>query len=91
MARPTTIGARSVATATTKRMSGARALIECLQRAGVEVMFGHPGGAALPLYDALYDADHIRHVLVRHEQVAAHAAVGYHRVTGIVMPTTSAS
>jgi len=84
MARPTTIGARSVATATTKRMSGARALIECLQRAGVEVMFGHPGGAALPLYDALYDAAHIRHVLVRHEQVAAHAAVGYHRVTGKV-------
>jgi len=65
-------------------MSGARALTECLQRAGVEVMFGHPGGAALPLYDALYDARSIRHVLVRHEQVAAHAAVGYHRVTGRV-------
>jgi acetolactate synthase-1/2/3 large subunit len=84
MARQTITGGRPVAAATTKRMSGARALIECLQRAGVEVMFGHPGGAALPLYDALYDAPQIRHVLVRHEQVAAHAAVGYHRVTGKV-------
>jgi acetolactate synthase-1/2/3 large subunit len=84
MARPTATGTKPVTTGTIKRMSGARALIECLQRAGVEVMFGHPGGAALPLYDALYDARQIRHVLVRHEQVAAHAAVGYHRVTGKV-------
>ncbi len=65
-------------------MSGALALIECLRRAGVEVIFGHPGGAALPLYDALYDAKGVRHVLVRHEQVGAHAATGYHRVTGKV-------
>jgi acetolactate synthase I/II/III large subunit len=84
MARPTATGTKPVTTGTIKRMSGARALIECLQRVGVEVMFGHPGGAALPLYDALYDARQIRHVLVRHEQVAAHAAVGYHRVTGKV-------
>jgi acetolactate synthase-1/2/3 large subunit len=63
-------------------MTGALALIECLHRAGVEVIFGHPGGAALPLYDALYDAKGIRHILVRHEQVGAHAATGYHRVTG---------
>jgi len=83
MARQTISGTRSVGASTVKRMSGARALIECLDRVGVEVMFGHPGGAALPLYDALYDAQ-IRHVLVRHEQVAAHAAVGYHRVTGKV-------
>ena len=82
MARQTISGTRPVAASTTKRMSGARALIECLERLGVDVMFGHPGGAALPLYDALYDARQIRHVLVRHEQVAAHAAVGYHRVTG---------
>ncbi len=82
MARQTMPGARTVAARTSKRMSGAHALTECLRRAGVEVMFGHPGGAALPLYDALYDAREIRHVLVRHEQVAAHAAVGYHRVTG---------
>jgi acetolactate synthase I/II/III large subunit len=84
MARQTMPAAKQVAAGATKRMSGACALIECLDRAGVEVMFGHPGGAALPLYDALYDARQIRHVLVRHEQVAAHAAVGYHRVTGKV-------
>ena len=84
MARQTLPGTRPVAAGTPKRMSGACALIECLRRAGVDVMFGHPGGAALPLYDALYDAREIRHVLVRHEQVAAHAAVGYHRVTGKV-------
>jgi acetolactate synthase I/II/III large subunit len=84
MARTTMSGARPVLTGAPKRMSGARALIECLRRAGVDVMFGHPGGAALPLYDALYDAREIHHVLVRHEQVAAHAAVGYHRVTGKV-------
>jgi acetolactate synthase-1/2/3 large subunit len=84
MVRQTVPGVRPATASVTKRMSGARALIECLDRVGVEVMFGHPGGAALPLYDALYDARHIRHVLVRHEQVAAHAAVGYHRVTGKV-------
>ncbi|HYM91601.1 MAG TPA: biosynthetic-type acetolactate synthase large subunit, partial [bacterium] len=84
MTRPTMPGTRPAATRITKRMSGARALIECLERVGVDVMFGHPGGAALPLYDALYDARQIRHLLVRHEQVAAHAAVGYHRVTGKV-------
>jgi acetolactate synthase I/II/III large subunit len=82
MARQTTPVARPASA--TKRMTGARALIECLHRAGVEYIFGHPGGAALPLYDALYDADGIRHLLVRHEQVAAHAATGYHRVTGRV-------
>jgi len=84
MTRSALSGTKPAATRVTKRMSGARALIECLDRAGVDVMFGHPGGAALPLYDALYDAHQIRHVLVRHEQVAAHAAVGYHRVTGKV-------
>src|SRR5436853_2228673 len=84
MTRSALSGTKPAATRVTKRMSGARTLIECLDRAGVDVMFGHPGGAALPLYDALYDAHQIRHVLVRHEQVAAHAAVGYHRVTGKV-------
>ncbi len=84
MARQTTPVARPASALTTKRMSGAKALIECFHRVGVEVIFGHPGGAALPLYDALYDADGIRHFLVRHEQVAAHAATGYHRVTGRV-------
>ena len=83
MTRQTTSVARA-ANATTKRMSGSQALVESLYRAGVDTIFGHPGGAALPLYDAMYDARAIRHVLVRHEQVAAHAATGYHRVTGKV-------
>ncbi len=64
--------------------SGAQLLVECLRREGVRVIFGHPGGAALPLYDALYDADGLRHILVRHEQVAAHAAVGYARACGAI-------
>ncbi|MDK2891791.1 acetolactate synthase large subunit [Methanohalophilus sp.] len=66
-----------------ERMTGARAIIESLYREGVEVIFGYPGGVLLPLYDELYDAD-IRHILVRHEQAAAHAAEGYARATGKV-------
>ncbi|MBP2031245.1 acetolactate synthase-1/2/3 large subunit [Methanohalophilus levihalophilus] len=66
-----------------QRMTGARALIESLHRENVEVIFGYPGGVLLPLYDELYDAD-IRHILVRHEQAAAHAAEGYARATGKV-------
>jgi acetolactate synthase-1/2/3 large subunit len=62
-------------------ISGAKALIESLKKENVEVIFGYPGGAVLPIYDELYDAD-IRHVLVRHEQAAAHAADGYARATG---------
>jgi acetolactate synthase-1/2/3 large subunit len=64
-------------------MSGARMLLECLEREGVDCIFGYPGGVTLPLYDALYD-HHIRHVLVRHEENAAFAAEGYARVTGKV-------
>lgn len=63
------------------RMCGADVLVKCLRTEGVDVVFGYPGGAVLPIYDALYDAD-IRHVLVRHEQGAAHAADGYARATG---------
>jgi acetolactate synthase-1/2/3 large subunit len=65
------------------RMTGARALIESLYAEKVEVMFGYPGGVLLPIYDELYDAD-IDHILVRHEQAAAHAADGYARATGKV-------
>lgn len=65
------------------KIPGARAVIESLYKEGVEVIFGYPGGTVLPLYDELYDAD-IRHILVRHEQAAAHAADGYARVTGKV-------
>jgi len=66
------------------RMIGAQALVESLRREGVQVIFGYPGGAVLPLYDALYDTKDIRHILVRHEQGAAHAADGYARASGRV-------
>lgn len=64
-------------------MSGARILLECLVREGVEVIFGYPGGVTLPLYDAMYDHP-LRHVLVRHEENAAFMASGYARATGKV-------
>ena len=63
--------------------SGAQILIEGLKEQGVEVIFGYPGGVVLPIYDELYDSD-IRHILVRHEQAAIHAADGYARVSGKV-------
>ncbi len=62
-------------------MSGAEMLLECLQREGVDIFFGYPGGVTLPFYDALYDS-HIKHILVRHEENAAFAAAGYARATG---------
>ena len=68
---------------TKPKMSGAKAIIESLHQENVEVIFGYPGGQVLPLYDELYDAD-LRHILVRHEQAAAHAADGYARATGKV-------
>ncbi len=61
---------------------GANALIDALIANGVDTVFGYPGGAVLPLYDALYAEPRIRHVLVRHEQAAVHAAEGYARSTG---------
>lgn len=67
----------------TTLMSGAKMLLECLAREGVECFFGYPGGVTLPFYDAVYD-HHIRHVLVRHEENAAFAAEGYARATGKV-------
>ena len=71
------------ATRASVRMSGAQALLEALQREGVDIIFGYPGGVLLPIYNALYDSP-IHHVLVRHEQGAAHAADGYARSTGKV-------
>jgi len=62
-------------------MKGSEAIIESLKAAGVEVVFGLPGGVVIPLYDALYDSG-LKHYLVRHEQGAAHAADGYARATG---------
>lgn len=65
------------------KITGSQAVIESLLREKVKVIFGYPGGANMPIYDALYDyKDKIRHVLVRHEQGATHAAEGYARVTG---------
>jgi acetolactate synthase-1/2/3 large subunit len=64
-------------------MSGAKMLLECLAREGVDVMFGYPGGVTLPFYDSIYD-NPIRHILVRHEENACFAAEGYARSTGRV-------
>ncbi|CAB4570158.1 MAG: acetolactate synthase large subunit [Actinobacteria bacterium] len=66
-----------------KKMSCASALVKSLESAGVDVMFGIPGGAILPAYDPIFDSS-IRHILVRHEQGAGHAATGYAQVTGRV-------
>ena len=63
-------------------MSGAEAILKVLEEQGVDVIFGYPGGAVLPIYDALFQNNAIRHILVRHEQAAVHAAEGYARSTG---------
>lgn len=63
------------------KMTGARAVLECLKREGVDVVFGYPGGAILPLYEEMYK-DNFRHILTGHEQGAVHAADGYARITG---------
>ncbi len=62
--------------------SGADILVQCLLDLGVDTVFGYPGGAVLPIYDTIYDHPKIQHILVRHEQAAAHAAEGYARSTG---------
>jgi len=71
-------------TATGQTMTGAEMVIRALIDQGVEVIFGYPGGAVLPMYDALFKQNSIRHILVRHEQGAVHAAEGYARSTGKV-------
>ncbi|MGP3911257.1 acetolactate synthase large subunit [Nonomuraea sp. 10N515B] len=68
----------------TERMTGAQALVRALEHVGVDTVFGIPGGAILPAYDPLYDSTKVRHVLVRHEQGAGHAAEGYAQATGKV-------
>ncbi|MEL6469696.1 MAG: biosynthetic-type acetolactate synthase large subunit [Cyanobacteria bacterium J06623_4] len=83
MASPITLESSTA----TKRVSGAYALIDSLVRHGVKHIFGYPGGAILPVYDALYKAEaegKLQHILVRHEQAASHAADGYARATGQV-------
>ena len=64
------------------RVTGAQALVLAMEKVGVEVVFGIPGGAVLPAYDPLLDSKQIRHILVRHEQGAGHAATGYAQATG---------
>ncbi|MDE6704194.1 MAG: acetolactate synthase large subunit, partial [Muribaculaceae bacterium] len=75
-----------------QRISGAEALVRSLLEEHVDTVFGYPGGAILPVYDKLYDfTDRLRHILVRHEQGAVHAAQGYARVsgrTGVVIVTS---
>jgi len=68
----------------TTELTGAQAILECLKKEGVHTIFGYPGGAVLPLYDALYYEKELKHILVRHEQGAAHAADGFARATGQV-------
>src|SRR5512139_2534292 len=66
----------------TDRITGAEALVRCLEAEGVDLVFGYPGGVALPTFDALYSSEKIRTILPRHEQGAVHMADGYARVTG---------
>ena len=66
----------------TRQMTGAEMVVQALRDQGVDTVFGYPGGAVLPIYDALFQQNDIRHVLVRHEQAATHAAEGYARSTG---------
>jgi len=63
-------------------LTGAEILVRCLKEEGVEYLFGYPGGAVLHIYDALYKQEDVKHILVRHEQAATHAADGYARATG---------
>lgn len=78
--------------AKTQTMSGSKAVIECLLAEDTEVIFGYPGGAIMPIYDALYDyKDKVEHILVRHEQGGIHAGQGYARTsgkTGVVFATS---
>ena len=74
--------AAAASTAVKTTVTGAQALVMALERVGVEVVFGIPGGAVLPAYDPLLDSERIRHILVRHEQGAGHAATGYAQATG---------
>ena len=66
----------------TRQMTGARMVVQALKDQGVDVVFGYPGGAVLPIYDEIFQQNDIRHILVRHEQAAVHAAEGYARSTG---------
>ncbi|MBV8345994.1 MAG: acetolactate synthase large subunit, partial [Mycolicibacterium sp.] len=77
-------GSAQVRKVAPQQLTGAQAVIRSLEELGVEVIFGIPGGAVLPVYDPLFDSQRLRHVLVRHEQGAGHAASGYAHATGRV-------
>ncbi|WP_418610774.1 biosynthetic-type acetolactate synthase large subunit [Gluconobacter cerinus] len=79
-----TASAERDATTGNEALNGAEVLLRVLDEQGVEIVFGYPGGAVLPIYDALFKQDRIRHILVRHEQAAVHAAEAYARSTGKV-------
>ncbi len=86
---PATVAAASGGSTATRaqkpeRINGAQAIVRSLEELGTDIVFGLPGGAVLPLYEALYDSTRLRHILVRHEQGAGHAATGYAQVTGRV-------
>ncbi len=68
--------------AAAEELTGAQSLVKSLEQVGADTVFGIPGGAILPAYDPLYDSERVRHILVRHEQGAGHAAEGYAMVTG---------
>src|SRR6185312_13411218 len=70
--------------APTELLTGAQVLVRSLEALGADVVFGIPGGAILPAYDPLFDSENVRHILVRHEQGAGHAATGYAQATGKV-------
>jgi acetolactate synthase I/II/III large subunit len=75
----------------TTELNGAEITIRCLQEEGVEFLFGYPGGAVLPLYDEIFKQEKVKHILVRHEQAAVHAADAYARSTdkvGVVLVTS---
>ncbi|MEL6276720.1 MAG: thiamine pyrophosphate-binding protein, partial [Bacteroidota bacterium] len=83
---------KTLSPSTIERLSGAEAVLRCLLAEGVDTIFGYPGGAIMPVYDALVDyEDQLTHILPRHEQGAIHAAEGYariHRATGVCMATS---
>ncbi len=80
---PSNTAETTQALSSARELTGSQLLLELLRREDVDTIFGYPGGAIMPVYDALYDyRDSIRHILVRHEQGAAHAAEGYARITG---------
>lgn len=87
-----TIKKEKTATKPTTQVSGSVAVLEAFLAEGVDTVFGYPGGAIMPIYDALYDYnDKLKHILVRHEQGAIHAAQGFARVsgrTGVVFATS---